>query len=167
MEIRRATEGDLPGLTALWQERMVILSQCDPRVKLALADRDSWLLQIGERIAGGNSAVVVAEKETSLAGYIVGYTLSNAQSKSSRKYGVVEEIALDSHAYHGGLARSLLSALSTWFSASNVVQIVIHTPRYFPVEQAFWRGLGAVVWTPPSQETAAWQIPPEYLWLTM
>jgi hypothetical protein len=60
--------------------------------------------------------------------------------------GLITEIAIDAHGYHGGVGRKLVSALRDWFSEQGAQQTVIWTPHYDAVAQAFWRSLGAAEW---------------------
>jgi hypothetical protein len=167
MEIRSAVLGDLSGLDDLRLERRVILSQFDPRVTVNQSEHDMWLMRMKERITDTASAVLVAEEGNDLQGYIVGCILFVPRSEPASRYGIVEEIVLDVHAYHGGLARLLYSTLSKWFSKSKVEQVLIRTLSGYAVEQAFWRGLGATVWKPPAREITAWKTAPEHIWLKL
>jgi hypothetical protein len=167
MEIQSATRDNLPELNDLWKERRLILSQSDPRVSLNQSEYDVWLVTTKERVVDPGSAVFVAKEEGDLIGYIVGHIPPMPPSKQARRYGIVEEIILDVHTQHSGLARRLYSALSSWFSRANVDHVLIRTPSCYAVEQAFWRGLGATEWEPPEQEIEAWKTAPEHIWLKL
>lgn len=154
MKIRTATTADLPRLADVWQEHMVILGQADPRFAGREQNREQWISKTTCRINARDCMVFVAQVGDDLAGYI-------AACARADHCGVVDELALDAHTYHGGLGRGLWSALRIWFAERDgVEQILIHVPRYDVVGQAFWRALGA---TERTDDTC----PPEMTWLTL
>jgi ribosomal protein S18 acetylase RimI-like enzyme len=155
MKIRTATSADIAYLTDLWHERAMLLGQSDLRFSDLQHQRTGWIQKVTSRIISPNCALYVAEVETGLAGYITGCTRTS-------HYGVIDEIALDTHVYHAGAGRALWSAARDWFHGQNVERILISVPRYHTVEQAFWRALGAVEW---KDET--WITPPELVWMTL
>ncbi|MFW5691115.1 MAG: hypothetical protein ACOCXZ_01330 [Chloroflexota bacterium] len=93
--------------------------------------------------------------------------------------GMIEEIALDMHNYHGGMGRALVNGLRAALVERGASEIVAGVPRYHPVEQAFWLSLGARPWPLPDASAPTdhstdnegadtrWQIPPEYIWMTL
>lgn len=143
MIIRPAIEQDRPAIIQLWQERLTILAQMDAR--FASGGRDDFPDDHTFFVAGRDQAVV---------GFVACTTHEDV--------GIITDIALDAHVYHGGVARALVDAAARWFSTQPVTQIVARVPRYHPVEQAFWRASGAKEWT-----EARWQISPQYIWMTL
>jgi hypothetical protein len=59
------------------------------------------------------------------------------------RYGLITEIALDMHSYNAGMGRSLVQVLRAWFANQGIEHAIAAVPRRYPVEQAFWRALGA------------------------
>lgn len=168
LQTRTATPDDLPQLQALWQERIVILSQADAR--FARLQPDVWRQQATDTLKADNHGWFVAAEPgaTVLAGFIHGRLVDD--DKAGR-VGVMLELALDAHAYHGGLARRLWRTLEAWFTEKTVADRRLQVPRYRPVEQAFWRALGATAWNAKQDELkendATWKIPPEMMWMTL
>ena len=156
MKIRSATQFDIPCLTALWEERLLVISQSDPRFSEIQTKRVAWLSEITRKITEEDSIVYVAGLATNhIVGYITGHMHQDG-------YGVIEEIALDSHAYHAGMGRALLDAMQQWIANQNALRTIVSVPRYHAVEQAFWRALGAVEWTDED-----WLSPQEFIWMTL
>jgi len=56
----------------------------------------------------------------------------------------IDHMGLDAHTYYPGLARALVGAVRDAARAEGAVEILVNVPSYDPVEQAFWRSLGAV-----------------------
>jgi len=79
-------------------------------------------------------------------GYAVGRMADAPPGLIMDKMGVVMDIALDGHQGYPGAARMMVGALRAWFSAHGIEQLIVWTARRQPVEQAFWRSLGAVEW---------------------
>lgn len=142
MIIRPAIQQDRPAIERLWEERQTILAQMDARFA---ADGGDDLPDDG--------AFFVAERD-GVVGFIACTTREDV--------GLITDIALDAHAYHGGVARALVDAAARWFTTQPITQIVARVPRYHPVEQAFWRASGAKEWT-----EARWQTSPQYILMTL
>jgi hypothetical protein len=52
-------------------------------------------------------------------------------------------MGLDAHSYHPGLARALVAAVRDAARAHGAAGVLVNVPSYDPVEQAFWRSVGA------------------------
>ena len=156
-----AIPDDLPRLVDLSQERMVVISQSDPRFGSLVIGRDQWLARIAESVGDAAYAVYVAEEGSALIGYIAGRVVVFPDPPAVR-YGIVDDIALDMHTYHGGLGRELFATVRDWFSEQAIELVVIRVPRYHAVEQAFWRSLGAVEWIEHT-----WKALPGFMWMTL
>ncbi|MDX1995693.1 MAG: GNAT family N-acetyltransferase [bacterium] len=158
MNIRPATADDLPLMADLWQERRVILSQIDPRFVLSANEREAWLSEAQNALTSPSARLYVAYEGSACIGYIRGTKQEQA--------GIVEEMALDAHRYHGGLGRELVRHISAWMKEQGAENLTVSVPRRMAVEQAFWRSLGA-------QENAqewtenAWTKTPRHLWIMM
>ncbi len=132
MDIRPAIPDDSPILSHLQYEYRVILSQFDPRFATSVQQHTDWPQLIWNKA----SAVLVGlDKSEAIAGYICGHI--------DTATGVMDEMVLDAHQYHSSLGRLLWQHLQAWFHKQNAMKHRIHIPRYHPVEQAFWRALGA------------------------
>lgn len=125
MRIRLATDADLAGLQRIYDERLALLTQGDRRIR---ADVVRWL----NRDYG---SVWVGESNGEIAGYISVWW--------SDGLWLIDHMALDTHTYHPGLARALVAVVREAAQLQNSGRILINIPSYDPVEQAFWRALGA------------------------
>ena len=141
--IRAATETDLPALAPLWHEKMVL--QADHRTIPAPHARDLWIAAAQTWIGDARCGFFAAEGDGEVIGYIVGW-LQPMPGLVPEQIGLVTEIAIDAHGYHGGVGRALVSALRDWFTGKGAEQLAIWTPHYDAVSQAFWRSLGAAEW---------------------
>lgn len=152
MNLRAATDEDLTQLAYLHEEHHIILSQSDPR--FGKDDRACWIEQTRRRLNSAHHCCFVGEADQGIiAGYILAHTLADGT-------GIIDELVLDAHTYHGGLGRRLWYALREWFTQQSVQCVRIRVPRYHAVEQAFWRALGAVEWKDEP-------CPPHLIWMTL
>jgi ribosomal protein S18 acetylase RimI-like enzyme len=125
MRIKLAADADLAMLQHIYDERIALLRQGDRRIRPAPVQ---WL----DRIDG---CVWVGEVENKVAGYI------SAQWPDS--LWIIDHMGLDAHTYYPGLARALVSAVCDTARTRGSREILVCVPSYDPVEQAFWRSLGA------------------------
>lgn len=152
--IQPAEQDDLSSIIALWRERMMIISQSVPQLRSHIPAETDHLAHLQTCLTMPNTALLCAKGQTMTIGYILA-TLRDDQC-------LIAEMALDAHAYHRGLAKALLNAVQTRFMTTAPMPIVICVPRYYAVEQAFWRALGARDW----KETT-WQTNPLYQWMRL
>lgn len=143
--VRPAAVDDLPTLAAYWHEKWTLLSQADRRVRLAPDARAAWIAAAQTGLNESHRVLLVAEDDERVIGYVVG-RIELQPGLLPERLGVLTDIALDMHGYHAGAARALVEGLRAWFAARGVTQMMVWTPRRQPVEQAFWRALGAAEW---------------------
>jgi L-amino acid N-acyltransferase YncA len=141
--IRPATPADVPAMALLWHEKMTIQQQTDRRVQLAPNAQEEWSQAMCGWLEDSCYAVYVAERGGTLVGYAVGRIQDNPPGLRPARIGTVIEMAVGAHSYQSGLGKELLKPLRLWFSAQGITSIVAYVPRRQPVEQAFWRALGA------------------------
>lgn len=165
IEIIPALEAHLPSLSHLWRERQVILGQIDPRLDVHAAQAEQWLLQARRKLTEDRYCILVGQQDNAPVGYIVGVMAA----LDGENVGIIEELVLDAHRYHGGLGRSLTDGVRTWFAQRAAQRMVVRAARLLAVEQAFWRALGAqdaTNWlTERMDET--WHNSPEIMWMTL
>lgn len=142
---------DLPAIIALWRERMMIISQSAPHLRRHMQAEADYLSALRHWLDTRTAVILCAKKNHVVLGYII--TIHRDDKM------VIMDMALDAHAYHRGLAKALFLAVQT----SPMSQpIIIRVARYYAVEQAFWRGLGAQEWT-----NHTWETNPLYQWMIL
>jgi len=144
--VRRATPSDTEMLLARWDEAAQMLAKVDSRYKLAPDAGARWQAALREWLARDDMAVFIAEstiKENHALGYIIGAVATNLPMYLPERYGVVHDLAVDSHGKSSGIGRSLFEALCAWFKAQGVTQVEARVPHRQPVAQAFWRAIHA------------------------
>jgi ribosomal protein S18 acetylase RimI-like enzyme len=141
--IRTAKSSDIPAMAALWHEKTVVQQQSDARFTL-LPDGDTrWSEAATDWLSDSRCCIYVGERTDGIVGYIIGWLQDAPPGLSPEKVGVISDLAVGLHSYQSGLGRMLLDALREWFADQDVTCLLAHVPRRQPVEQAFWRALGA------------------------
>lgn len=144
--IRRVEPGDLPAVAALWHERMLLQQQADRRLTLAADAQARWRAAAAGWLADPRCLMIAAEREGLLVGYAVGWLRDAPPGLLPERLGVVSEMHVGAHSYQAGLGRALLDELRAWFSQQGAAALTAQVPRRQPVEQAFWRAMGAAEW---------------------
>jgi hypothetical protein len=141
--IRTATPTDIPAMAKLWQEKMILQQQFDRRYGL-LPDSDArWSAAAARWLDDDCCRMVVAVRENCAVGYIIGWIQNSPPGLTPEQIGVVTDMTVGLHSYQGGLGRLMLEPLRGWFMGEGITQIIAQVPSRQPVEQAFWRALGA------------------------
>ena len=154
MLIRSALVDDIDKLIHLWSERINLLTQVDKRFASTSYREDVLGQQVYEYLNNQDTPIFIALVNEGIGGFIV--------TEICDSDGVIHEIALDAHQYHGGMGRELVKYSREYFFKQGVKQIIVKVPRFHPVEQAFWLALGAKEW-----KNQAWKNPPEFMWMIL
>lgn len=144
LTIRAASATDLPALAYLWHEKMVL--HADNRTAPAPNARQLWAEAAWTWLDDTRCGFFAAVSESEPVGYVVGQ-IQPMPGVVPEQVGLITDIALDAHGYHGGAGRALVTTLREWFAAQGVSHTAVWTPHYDAVAQAFWRSLGASEWT--------------------
>jgi Acetyltransferase (GNAT) family len=144
--IRRAQPSDLPQLSDIWYEKMVVQQQLDQRFTLAQAARQKWLEYATLCLVDIQCVLWVAEHNTQLAGYMIACLQDSPPGLLPEKIACITDVALDIHNPQPGLGQQLLLAARSWFAEQDVQIIIVHVPHRQVVDQAFWRAQGATEW---------------------
>lgn len=141
MRIRPAVELDIPALEHLYQERVALLFQSDRRIAVVPVE---W-------VGRSSGAVWIGEVDRQIGGYV------SVQQQDD--LWLIDHMATDLHTYYPGLARALVSQVRSQGMKMGIDRIEIWVPERNPVEQAFWRALGA--------STTGFAAPGGYEWMQL
>jgi ribosomal protein S18 acetylase RimI-like enzyme len=143
---RTATSADLPEMTRLWHEKMVIQQQFDRRFTLLPDGATHWSLAVEGWLSDDDCALFVAERESALLGYIVGRMKPAPPGLMPETIGVITDLTVDAHSHESGIGKTLLTTVREWFSQRDITHLVAYVPARQTIEQAFWRSQGAAEW---------------------
>jgi GNAT superfamily N-acetyltransferase len=145
--VRAAASSDLPELSRLWYDKMVLQQQSDSRLVLMPGARSKWAQSAAEWLTNKRCCFQVAQDEDLFLGYIIGWLQDSPPGLMPAQIGAVTDLMVDAHSQRGGVAGLLLKTLREWFMSQGIQQLIAYVPARFAVEQAFWRSQGAAEWT--------------------
>ena len=125
MRIQTAANTHLEMLQRIYEERVALLRQGDRRIRPAEV---RWLGRT-------DGCVWIGEVDNTVIGYVSAWWPDSVW--------MIDHMGLDTHTYYPGLARALVRAVRDAGLARGTSEILVRVPSYDPVEQAFWRSLGA------------------------
>jgi GNAT superfamily N-acetyltransferase len=143
VKIRPVNAADISQIAMLWHEKMTLQQQSDRRLTLLPDARSRWSAAAHEWLSNDCCRMNVALREDEAVGYIIGWIQTSVPGLAPERIGVVTDIAVGAHSYQSGLGRLLFESLNDWFRAQGIGHLMAHVPRRQPVEQAFWRAMGA------------------------
>jgi hypothetical protein len=146
LTVRPANIKDLPDLTRLWHEKMILQQQFDRHFTLMRDAKVVWAVAVAEWITNSACSVQIASQADIVVGYAIGWIRPGPPGISPSHIGWIEEMVVDAHSPHGGVGKSLLAALKEWFREREIQNVIAAVPRLSAVEQAFWLAQGAVEW---------------------
>ncbi len=145
--VRAASDSDLPELSRLWYEKMVLQQQSDKRFAFMPAAQSKWAETAAIWMTDKRCSIQVAESGDDLLGYVIGWVQDSPPGLLPQKIGAVTDLMVDPHSQRSGVGRSLLQASREWFSAQGIQHIVAYVAVRLAVEQAFWQAQGVTEWT--------------------
>jgi len=90
-----------------------------------------------------NICFYVAEDESQLIGYISVKIMNGPIGLRPKQLGKIIDIGLDLHQAHRKLGGQLVNVARTWLQERHIRILTVDLPARYPVEDAFWRGIGA------------------------
>jgi GNAT superfamily N-acetyltransferase len=141
--IRIAKLVDVSAMALLWHERLTLQQQTDRRYQIAPDGLARWSAAVSDWLEDDQYIVYVAEFDSRIVGYIIGCVQASPPGVLPDRVGTILEIAIGAHSDQRGLGRQLLEPVRTWFWGCGVTHLIAYVPHRQPVEQAFWRALGA------------------------
>ena len=145
MRIRLAKSSDLPAAAQLWFDRITLLQQTNPAIKLLPNAREEWSAAAAGWIGDEQVRFIVAECRGALLGFTVVRITAGRPGLHPLHRGVLLEMVVDLHETHRGLSERLLDGAMRWLSALGATQLEVEAPARYPVEAAFWRAQGGAL----------------------
>jgi len=149
VQIRQATFDDFDVLSALREERTVLLGQSDTRLLTSMQQGEAWRHFINMALDSPDYQVFLAYVDAGVVGYLIGRLQGNV--------AIIIDVALHAHQYHGGVGRQLFREFRQSLMHTTIRRLMVQLPRFYAVEQAFWRSLGAQ--TIHDEDKNLWEIP--------
>lgn len=144
--VRLAKPGDVAQMSHLWQEKVIIQQQTDRRYRMAADGPQQWAQVVTAWLSDPAYVVCVAQSGADVVGYIIAQVQPGPPGLLPERIGMIIDVAVGVHSYQSGLGRHLLVPVRTWFLEQQITVVMANVPHRQPVEQAFWRAVGATEW---------------------
>ncbi len=137
--IRDGRRADLDQIVERWVELMAAHAELHPELyRPASHGRGTYRTYLRERIDGPQSAVVVAEADGQIVGYVVGGAGLRAPFFEVREVGMVYDLGVTPLWRRRGVARALVCALLDKFRAWELPHAQVSYSPDNPMAAAFW-----------------------------
>lgn len=143
INIRKATDGDLSSITALWFEMMNYHLARDRRFAISYDASTVFTTWIQGLMQDGESAyIAVAEEKGSVQGYILGQIEELPPVYTVHKVGIIRDVCVIQGARHSGLGTQMFQHSMGWFKNRGVGSIQVRIPVENQVAHKFWQTQG-------------------------
>lgn len=143
MELRPTQITDLDSITHLWSERIALLQQSDSYFTPLPNAMQVWQHQAHLWTMDDTIGFFVAEEESEIRGFVVVKIVDAPTGFRPERIGRIIEIGHSLHDNTVGLGRGLIEVATVWLKRQDTHILTIDVPARYPVEEAFWRGVGA------------------------
>ena len=141
--VRRAVPTDVDELLRLCEERRDVYLSGERRLAPFADAKQQWRDSVLSWLERDDAAVLVAARDEGLIGYIIGWVWHNPPAIEPERFGLVSEMSVDGHCKQGGVGTAMFEGLKIWFREQGLSAVEVRVPRAQPIEQAFWRAIGA------------------------
>jgi len=142
--IRRATKSDLPALGKLGALLLRTHYQFDPQRFMAPGDHPeegyAWFL--GTQLREDDVVVFVAERESSIAGYVYAGLEPQSWKELREACGFIHDVVVDESGRRFGVATALMEAAINWLRERGAPRVVLGTAQKNEGAQRLFERLG-------------------------
>jgi hypothetical protein len=143
--IRPAETADLPLLSEFWYDRMTLLMQTNPSIRLLPDARTKWESAAAGWMQDERTVFLTGLAGQEIVGAIAGRIEPNLPGLAPETVARMMELVIDMHTPHmqQGIGRVLLTAFRDRMRADGIQQMAVQVTGGVAVEAAFWRGMGS------------------------
>lgn len=142
MQIRRATEADLPGLVRLWIEFMDFHADTSLRFVRSADAAERWTAYLTGKLTEDDVRVLVADDGGELVGYLMAFVAEYPPIVEARRFGFVQEIAVTAGRRREGIAHRLFAEAERWLVDLGLPHIELRIDTDNEGSRSFWRREG-------------------------
>jgi GNAT superfamily N-acetyltransferase len=141
--VRPATTGDAPALFRAWEELRMHNAGTDARIIPAPVSEIEFAAGLRELLARPTAAVIVAEVDGRLAGFIRAGVEQNAPDRLPEQHVGIGYLYVDPSVRRQGVGSRLFEAVREWaVTQEGVAHLEMTVLNHDGQAEAFWRSLG-------------------------
>lgn len=139
------TVADVASVAGYWYDAIVWQQQTNAHLRVSPDARREWMEYAGAALQQPDTYAFVSVEQNVVTGCLIAQRTRNRAGVLPREVCRITELIFDIHAGTGirGAGFALLQALRQALAVDGIDRIVVDVPVYAPVQQAFWRGIGA------------------------
>ena len=142
VHVRKADEGDVPGIVELWEEFMELLRCTNPDYWKVRDGRAGFSKYVVSTLREADVLVTVAE--TTGAG-LVGFSLAQIESLpewfGSEQIGLIRYLSVSENFRGRGIGHGMASFIIEWFRTLGISRIELYVLKDLPAS-VFWSKIG-------------------------
>ncbi len=146
MEIRKATDADIPEIIILWKEFMDFHSALDSHLARSDEGHIEFAKWIGKLIEQEDNQVLVALMDSKVIAYSLSRILEMPPVMKTRKIGYINDLAVNSEFRRTGVGEKMLKEILAWFKANDIRRIELRALAANDAAVSFWKKRGFEVY---------------------
>jgi ribosomal protein S18 acetylase RimI-like enzyme len=138
IEYRQAIENDIPKIVELWKELIDFHKIRDSFFSRSKEAPKNFGKFIAENLRKDDAIVYVAEKDGEVIGHILATIQNYPPVFKTKRYGLVNDLAVSSGYRRLGIGQHLLALVKDWFVNKDIRRIEIEVATANEVSISFW-----------------------------
>ena len=142
IEIREATQADLPDIVELWKSIMDFHRNLDSFFSRSQDGHRNFLDLVTKEMESDNSELFIAESEGKLLGFIKIQISDYPPVFEMKKYGMISDAIVNEKYRRKGVGEALFHRAMGWFKEKGIERVELRVANVNPVAQGFWKKMG-------------------------
>jgi ribosomal protein S18 acetylase RimI-like enzyme len=142
MEIREATQTDLPAIVELWKSMMDFHSNLDSFFARSRDGHRNFLEWATKEIGSENSKLFVADSGVKILGYIKIQISEYPPLFDMKKFGMISDAVVTDEYRRQGIGEALFKQSMNWFKEKGIDRVELRVANVNPVAHGFWKKMG-------------------------
>lgn len=143
-QVRSCEKRDLQALGKLYGEFVAYHTDLDSRFGKVDDHAEMFEEYILKHMGSEESKVLVAEDDSGVVGYCLGYIQERPPVYPKRRFGYIDNLCVCENDQSHGVGTLLFDAMKTWFLEAKIDQIELNVAISNPKAMGFWRKMGFI-----------------------
>lgn len=143
MNVRLATETDVPAIVTLWREMWDLHTRLDAHRFVAGGDADEQFSHwVHEGLVAPKIRTWVAEIEHRIVGYLMAMIVEDPPVYADTLSGYISDVSVTKSHRSRGIGTKLVEAAHAWFRSFGVKHSVLNVSAFNTEGRRFWKRAG-------------------------